>query len=135
MTARTRRRFRATLLALCCLLLAQWSLVTHACPVIKLAGELTSQAALATERQAQGAHDCHTAAPEDVPTTTLCLKHCADEGSASSSVALAAVAAPPPLVLRATLPVAAGPLHWEQAPARDDATAPPISILYCICLS
>jgi hypothetical protein len=48
---------------------------------------------------------------------------------------LAAVAAAPPLVLRATQPVAAGPLHWEQAPARDDATAPPISILYCVSLN
>lgn len=135
MTARSRRRFRVTLLALCCLLLAQWSLATHACPVIKLAGELTAQAALAAELQGQGAQDCHTAQPDDVPTATLCFKHCADEGSASGGAALAAVAAPPPLVLRATPLLAAGPLHWEQAPARDDATAPPISILYCISLN
>lgn len=135
MTARSRRRFRATLLALCCLLLAQWSLVTHACPVIRLAGELTTQASLAAELQAQDAHDCHTGQPDDVPTSTLCFKHCADEGSASSGASLAAVAAPPPLVLRATLPVVCGPLHWEQAPARDDAPAPPLSILYCISLN
>lgn len=33
MKLRARTRFRTTLFALCALLLAQWSLATHACPL------------------------------------------------------------------------------------------------------
>lgn len=143
MTARLRRRFRIALFALCGLLLAQWALVTHACPVIRHAGEQIAQAQFDAEPAADleiaTTHDCHGAATVDAPSppsdSPACLKHCADEGSASNGGGLAfAAAAAPPRVVRLALPAATGPLHWQQAPAHGDATAPPLSILYCISL-
>lgn len=149
MTLRTRRRFRVTLLALCCLLLAQWTLVSHACPVIRQAGERMAQLNAEAEQlaalDAGVVHDCHGAMATDAarpagdlpsPSPT-CLKHCADEGSASGSsgAGLAAAGVAPPLVLRCAVPVSAGPIAWQRAPARGDATAPPLSVLYCTFLS
>jgi len=139
-TARSRRRFRATLLALCCLLLAQWSLVTHACPVIKRAGDALAQMQVEAEVMAAGGHGCHdavaTPADESSGGTPLCFKHCADEGSATGSAfSVAAAAAAPPRVIRLAMAPAPVPVHWEQAPARADATAPPLSILYCVSLT
>lgn len=149
MTSRTRRRYRVTLLALCCLLLAQWTLVSHACPVIRQAGErmaqLNAEAAQLAALDAAVEHDCHGAMPADAATapgeqpskSPTCFKHCADEGSTSGSAGLGAAAAgaAPPLVLRVALPTLAGPIAWQRAPARGDATAPPLSILYCTFLS
>jgi hypothetical protein len=149
MTSRTRRRYRVTLLALCCLLLAQWTLVSHACPVIRQAGErmtqLNAEAAQLAAVEAGVAHDCHGMAPPDAGTATTdapaksptCLKHCADEGSTSGNGGPggAAAGAAPPLMLRTALPALAGPVAWQRAPARSDATAPPLSILYCVFLS
>lgn len=149
MTSRTRRRYRVTLLALCCLLLAQWTLVSHACPVIHQAGErmaqLNAEAAQLAAVAAASGHDCHGTATTgaEQPATDLpaksptCLKHCADEGSTSGSAGLGAMAAgaAPPLVLRTVLPAPSGPIAWQRAPARGDATAPPLSILYCTFLS
>jgi hypothetical protein len=149
MTSRTRRRFRVTLLALCCLLLAQWTLASHACPVIRQAGERMAQLNAEAEQRAAlenaVAHDCHGAMRADAAKpasdrpaqSPTCLKHCADEGSTSGTAGLgsAAAGAAPPLVLRAALPAPAGPVAWQRAPARSDATAPPLSILYCVFLS
>lgn len=149
MISRTRRRYRVTLLALCCLLLAQWTLASHACPVIRQAGERMAQlnaeaVPLAAAATASG-HDCESMSSAnagqpatDLPAnSTTCLKHCVDEGSSSGSAGLGAAAAgaAPPLVLRAALPAPAGPVAWQRAPARSDATAPPLSILYCVFLS
>jgi hypothetical protein len=152
MTARSRRRYRVTLLALCCVLLAQWSLLTHACPVIRQAGDVIAQAEIAAagaaDVTANGAakaataaqHDCHgaamAAAEHEPATSVLCLKHCADEGSASNGTSLAyTAAAAPPLVTRAPLATPHVPVHWERAPSCSDATAPPLSILYCVSLT
>ena len=141
MTSRHRSRFRIALLALCALLLAQWTLATHACPVIARAGDALAQAQVEAELAAQSSQDCHGSAvlpgtgtaPADSPT---CVKHCVDEGSASNSAGMAfATPAASPLLARAVLPAATGPLQWQQAPARGDATAPPLSILYCVFLT
>jgi hypothetical protein len=146
MTSRHRSRFRIALLALCTLLLAQWTLATHACPVIAQAGEaiLLAQAETAQAGEAGQQHtaatDCHAAAtaadthhaPSESPT---CLKHCADDGSVSGSAGLAfAAAGAPPMVVRSAPAPAPGPISWWQAPVRGAATAPPLSILYCVFL-
>jgi len=138
MTSRTRRRFRVTLLTLCSLLLAQWTLATHACPVIWQAGDLIIQAQVAAEAAAQDAQDCHGGkAVLLTGDSPVCVKHCVDEGSANNgNGAVAMFAAPPfPHVVRALLPADAGPLQWRRAPDRGDATAPPLSILYCVSLT
>jgi len=135
-TARSRRRLRVTMVALACLLLAQWSLFAHACPVIKRAGESIAHTQLLAELAAQAAQDCHDAglALESPAEPPVCLKHCADEGSAGGASPMQ-TAAPPPLIVRAAPPAASGPLHWQRAPACFDATAPPLSILYCVSLT
>jgi hypothetical protein len=140
MTARSRRRYRVTLLALCCVLLAQWSLFTHACPAIKRAADVIAQVELAAEIATSAGHDCHGAAmasaDHEPAPSPLCLKHCADEGSASNGTSLAyTAAAAPPLVIRAPLDAPHVPVHWEHAPSCSDATAPPLSILYCVSLT
>jgi hypothetical protein len=135
-TARSRRRLRITLMTLACLLLAQWSLFAHACPVIKRAGESIAHAQLVAELAAQTAQDCHGVdlALDPAAEPPVCLKHCADEGSANNAGPMP-MTAPPPLVLRAAPPEASGPLQWQRAPACFDATAPPLSILYCVSLT
>jgi hypothetical protein len=144
MTARSRRRYRVTLLALCCMLLAQWALVTHACPVIERAADVIAQVELAAEVAADLAtsagHDCHGTAmaseDHEAAPSPVCLKHCADEGSASNGTSLAyTAAAAPPLVIRASLAAPLVPVHWEHAPSCRNATAPPLSILYCVSLT
>jgi hypothetical protein len=132
-TRRRQRRLRTLLVALCALLFAQWTLAAHACPVIVKAGELIAQAQLAEELSA--AADCHGMPADQEPAAPTCLKHCADDGSTSGGSTLLSVAAPPALsVLRADPPaVAPPPLHEPQL-ARD-ATAPPLTILYCVSLT
>jgi len=136
MTARTRRRFRVTLLALACLLLAQWSIAAHACPAIQRAGERIAHAQLAEEAATRDCHGVDVAPDTGMVDSALCVKHCADESNAgnSGSASPAAVGAPP-LVMRAVPLAAPGPLAWRQASARFDATAPPIPILYCVSLT
>lgn len=138
MTTRNRRNFRVTLMALCCLLLAQWSLLSHACTAAQRAADRVAGVALVAEVAAHA--DCHGAAgamPDDDPaSSTLCMKHCADENSVGNGFGLAVnPAVAPPLVLE--LPVVATPLpqHWAQAPAHDAASAPPLPILYCVSLT
>lgn len=128
MTRRQRSRTRLSLLALCALLLAQWTLVTHACPVIQAVGEAIEWQQILTE---EGAQPCHGSVPAD----SVCVKHCVGEDQANGNPALMAAATPPaPLVLR---------LHAAQAPytsaslsasTHADATAPPLTILYCVFL-
>jgi hypothetical protein len=145
MISRHRSRFRIALLMLCALLLAQWTLVTHACPVIARAGEAIRLAQVEgapvheAGRLSAAASPCHDAAlaadhhpaPAESPT---CLKHCADESTVGGSAALALAAGTPPVVVRSALAPAMGPITWWQAPVRGAATAPPLSILYCVFL-
>lgn len=138
MTTRNRRNFRVTLMAICCLLLAQWSLLSHACTAIQRAADRIAQVELAAEVAAHA--DCHGAAmpmPDDDPaSSTLCMKHCADENSVGSGFGLVVnPAAAPPLVLELPEVAARLPLHWAQAPAHDAASAPPLPILYCVSLT
>jgi hypothetical protein len=133
-TRRNRRSLRTILVALCALLFAQWTLAAHACPVIKQAGELMTQVQLAQEIAATDCHGHGMQAEVPDPASTACLKHCADDGSTSGS-ALPTVAAPPPaLVLRAEPHAVPLPLHETPRLARD-ATAPPLTILYCVSLT
>ncbi|MBL8313164.1 MAG: hypothetical protein JNK55_05395 [Rubrivivax sp.] len=138
MSTRNRRNFRVTLMALCCLLLAQWSLLSHACTALQRAAHRVAAIELAAEVASHA--DCHGATeamPADDPaSSTLCMKHCADENSVGNGFGLVVnPAAAPPMVLQ--LPVVATPLpqHWEQAPAHDAARAPPLPILYCVSLT
>jgi hypothetical protein len=85
-------------------------------------------------------HDCHDieSGTAELPSdsSAICLKHCADErGATGGALTLAAAAMAPPAVIRTLVAVAPVPVHWEQAPAGADATAPPLSILYGIFLS
>jgi hypothetical protein len=126
--SRLRQRFRVGLLALCALLLAQWTLVTHACPVIQAAGAaLEWQQVLADE----GVHDCHGSAPAE----SVCVKHCVGDDQVNCNPASMAAATPPaPLVLRLpTIEVHDTSLALS-APTHADATAPPLIILYCVFL-
>lgn len=147
-THRSRRRFRATLLALVTLLLAQWTLATHACPRIQQAADWMAQAIWAEALAADFTDSvtpadtalppCHTAARgapagEDGSSPT-CVKHCADEGSTSGSAVLTVAAAPPPLVLRAIAPLPPATFRFDR-PLAGDATAPPLTILYCVFLT
>jgi len=139
MSTRNRRNFRVTLMALCCLLLAQWSLLSHACTAMQRAADRVAAIELAAGAASHA--DCHggtEAMPADGPaSSTLCMKHCADENSVGNGFFGLVVnpAAAPPMVLQ--LPVVATPLpeHWQQAPAHDAARAPPLPILYCVSLT
>jgi hypothetical protein len=137
-TRRSRRTLRTILVALCAMLFAQWALAAHACPVIQRAGDLIAQVQLAAEiAEEVAAADCHgqgVSVELPDPGSTTCVKHCADDGSTSGS-ALPTVAAPPPaLVLRAELPAVPLPSHDAPRLARD-ASAPPLTILYCFSLT
>lgn len=73
MTTRNRRNFRITLMAMCCLLLAQWSLLSHACTAIQRAADRIAQVELAAEVAAHA--DCHGGAmpmPDDDPRRRRC---------------------------------------------------------------
>ena len=142
MSVRRRNRFRVTLLTLCALLLAQWTLVTHACPTIHVAGHLAAQLQAVEGGGPHPVTGCggHGDASDDGRASggsTVCAKHCADERSASGgSISLGAgVAAPAPLALRVPIPDAAMPALRPQSPAPGDATTPPLSILYCVSLT
>lgn len=136
MTARYRRRFRTALLALCALLLAQWTLVTHACPVIGQAGRLLAEAHSAAAAAQPEPAGCH-AAPEQpaAPDDTVCIKHCADEGSATGNGGVLSASMPAPLALRIEPPAEPPPPAWLRQADSGDATAPPLTILYCVSLS
>lgn len=144
MIARSRRRFHVVLWTLCCLLISQWALAAHACAAITRAGNVQAQVQVEAEidagARAVSGHDCHGAesvtaeAPAD--SSVICMKHCADEsGAAGGVLTVAAAAMAPPAVIRTLVADAPVLVHWEQAPAGADATAPPLSILYGVFLS
>lgn len=128
MMLRARTRFRTTLVALCALLLAQWSLAAHACPLYAALGEAIEVAAAVTP--APNA-DCHG---ERGQASTVCVKHCAAEDQATAQPAFAAAPpAPTSWWACAVLPPAA-----PQHALRCDLTqphAPPLNILYCVSLT
>ncbi len=128
MKLRARTRIRTTLIALCALLLAQWSLATHACPLYAALGDAIEAAAA----PAPTAHsDCGC---EQDEVSTVCVKHCAGEEQATAQPAFAAAppaatswwafALPPPAAPR-------GALRCDLAQAH----APPLTILYCVSLT
>lgn len=130
MKLRARTRFRTTLLALCALLLAQWSLATHACPLYAALGDPIETAATAASAPA-AQPDCGC---DEDDASTICAKHCAGEEQATAQPAFAA--APPQATgwwASALLPPAAP----QPALRRDLAQphAPPLTILYCVCLT
>lgn len=129
MKLRTRTRFRTTLLALCALLLAQWSLATHACALYAAPGDAIEAAAAA--QPAPAAHsDCD--GPQD-EASTVCVKHCAAEEAVTqpafatappAATSWWALALPPPATLLRALRCDLAQPH-----------APPLNILYCVCLT
>jgi hypothetical protein len=124
---RLRQRFRVWLLAFCALLLAQWTLVTHACPVIHAVGEAIEwQQALAED----GAQPCHGSAPAE----SVCVKHCLGDDQANGTTPMAAATPPAPLVLRLPRSAVHGTSVALAAATDADATAPPLTILYCVFL-
>lgn len=136
MTARRRHRFRTALFALCALLLAQWTLVTHACPVIGQAGRLIAKAQQVAAAADAGHAGCHAAADQPpAPDDTVCVKHCADEGSATGNGVVLAAPAPAVLALRIGPPAEPQGAVWSRRTEIGDATAPPLTILYCFSLT
>jgi hypothetical protein len=124
---RLRQRFRVGLLAFCALLLAQWTLVTHACPVIHAVGEAIEwQQALAED----GAQPCHGSAPAE----SVCVKHCVGDDQANGTTPMAAATPPAPLVLRLSRSAVHDTSVALAAATHADATAPPLTILYCVFL-
>lgn len=129
MKLRARTRFRTTLIALCALLLAQWSLATHACPLYAALGTATE--ASATAAPAPTAHsDCGC---DEDEASTLCVKHCLGEEQATAQPAFAA--APPAATSwwASALPPPAP--HEALRCVRVLAHAPPLNILYCVSLT
>lgn len=140
-----RRRLRTALIVLCALLLAQWTLAAHACPVARLP---SAPAPMHGERlpAVNAAHGCHDAddlerlaAVDDTAKTyvdaTLCDQHCDDDGQASGAGTVAAIDAPAQTALRVALPAQHLPPAGATVPACGDATAPPLTILYCVFLT
>ena len=130
MNLRIRTRLRTSMALLCMVLFSQWALAAHACPLYAAFGEAIAWAA-ADEPRA-GAHtNCES---EKNEASTLCVKHCAGEEQATAQPAFAA--APPAATTwwaSALLPPAA-----PQRALRCDLAqphAPPLNILYCVCLT
>ncbi|MFN3567015.1 MAG: hypothetical protein ACK4V1_13640 [Burkholderiaceae bacterium] len=127
MKLRARTRFRTTLFALCALLLAQWSLATHACPPYAALGE-----AIAAAAPAYAAHsDCGS---DEDDASTICVKHCAGEEQVTAQPAFAAA---PPAAVGWWASALQPPAAPRRALRRDLAQphAPPLTILYCVCLT
>jgi hypothetical protein len=138
-------RLRLALCALCTLLLAQWTLAAHACPIIGQAAERIAQAQLAQELAQAVAAGCpHHAQPStnasgdlgssDHPSPT-CLKHCADETPASNGVTFGADAPPSSRPLRVEPAANARVLRVSDRPNRSAAAGPPLIIQYCVSLT
>jgi hypothetical protein len=126
-----RCRLRTTLIALCAVLLAQWSLATHACPAYAAAGR-ASQApeAVATETSAVAPHSCADEAAE----AAICLKHCFTDEQAANPAQLAA--APPSVWMWRVFTHEPGLPHALRAHALPPrASGPPLNILYCVSLT
>lgn len=121
-------RLRTIAVVLCALLLAQWSLAAHACPTIGLAGKVPAEAH-ATPSASVGSTCC-----DDGDSSTLCYKHCNADEQLSSGIAVVFAAPPAPLrVERAAEPQVAASTNVRLDLAH--ATAPPLTILYCVSLT
>lgn len=141
-------RLRIALLALCMLLLSQSALVAHACPKIAQAAARIAQVQLAQELAASASAGCpfhaQIAAAQTASSdggadaagqpSPLCLKHCADETSASNGVVLGADAPPPARALRIER-TDAEPLRVAIALPDQVGAAPPLIIQYCVSLT
>lgn len=128
MKLRARTRFRTTLFALCALLLAQWSLATHACPLYAALGDAIETAA-ATAPAAQS--DCNC---DEDDASTICVKHCTSEQQATAQPAFAAA---PPVATGWWASGLLPPASPQRALRCDLAQphAPPLTILYCVSLT
>ncbi|MGE5336662.1 MAG: hypothetical protein ACM3PU_02475 [Gemmatimonadota bacterium] len=115
-------------LALCAFLLAQWSLAAHACPLVT--PEVPTQSKVGLAASAVTDHCDHSrGAPP-----TLCYKHCNADNQALSALHTAFAAPPPALLIvgsTAAEPTTAVPPRLYTA----HATAPPLTILYCVSLT
>lgn len=138
-------RLRLVLLALCTLLLAQWTLAAHACPFIGQTAERIAQARIAQalsdtamtgcpHHAKRAAHDGDGPGSPGQPSP-ICLKHCADETSASNG--LTAVAdAPPPAPALPVKPLPSAQLQRVgDRPDWATAAGPPLIIQYCVSLT
>ncbi len=131
MILRARTRFRTTLVALCALLLAQWTLATHACPLYAAFGDAIAANSSATS--APAAHpDC--GGDEEGTTSTICVKHCAGEEQATAQPAFAAAPTAATSWWASALPPPAAPLRALRCDLAQP-HAPPLTILYCVCLT
>ncbi|MCX8113629.1 MAG: hypothetical protein N3D71_00960 [Burkholderiaceae bacterium] len=128
MNLRARTRFRTTLFALCALLLAQWSLASHACPFYAALGHSIETAA-ANAPAAQSDCGC-----DEGDASTICVKHCAGEKQATAQPAFAAA---PPTATAWWASDLLPPASPQRALRCDLAQphAPPLTILYCVSLT
>jgi hypothetical protein len=123
-----RNRLRTTLAALCTLLVSQWTVAAHACPLVAAPGSTIERAA--AEQRLPSHADCC----EEEEASTICLKHCAHEEQATAQSA--ALAAPPPAT-KSWQPERAA-IGTDRLPLRCDLAqpqAPPLTILYCVSLT
>lgn len=130
MKLRPRTRTRTTLLALCALLLAQWTLATHACPLHAAPGSAIEAAAADAAAPAAPA-DCGC---DEKEASTICVKHCAGEEQASAQPAFAAAPFAATNWWASDLIPPAAPrraLRYDLAQPH----APPLTILYCVRLT
>lgn len=138
-------RLRLALFALCTLLLAQWTLAAHACPIIGQAAGRIAQAQLAQELALAVAAGCphhaqlsanslddHESTRHPSPT---CFKHCADETTASNGVTFGADAPPSARALRVESVTNARVLRVSDRPDWATAAGPPLIIQYCVSLT
>jgi len=138
-------RRRLALLALCTLLLAQWTVAAHACPIIGGTAERILQAQFAQELADAALAGCphHAQQPgiDDVdhgethPPSPICLKHCADESSASNGLTVGADAPPPRNALRIEPLACASSRRISDRTAPAVAAGPPLLIQYCVSLT
>ncbi len=125
--ARTRtQRHRIVIFALCLFLFAQWSLAAHACPLYKLSVPQSDASMVMTDGSSCD-HDAQKPEP-------VCQNHCDTDRQIPPAGALSFVLPPStmpvlhvPVVTHETRPA---PRHAER-----QATAPPLTILYCVSLT
>lgn len=138
-------RLRLALLTLCMLLLAQWTVAAHACPFIGGTGERIAQAQLLQELSDAASAGCPHHAQQRItdgvdhgethPPSPICLKHCADESSASNGLTASADAPPPRTALRIEPLSGASTRLIGDRPAPAAAAGPPLLIQYCVSLT
>jgi hypothetical protein len=123
-----RTRFRTTLFALCALLLSQWTLAAHACPLYAAIGNAIEVAA-----EVKAAAHANCGCDED-EASTICVKHCLGEDQATAQPAFAAA---PPVALNwwpSERDASTAPRHALRCDLAQP-QAPPLNILYCVSLT